>query len=103
LDRAILSDSVSVGWGVPDLKDHNVTEGFIFYEDTKLSDVFFDKIFPSVKGHAVMLDKCFSDPKTDFYYTVKHDKMVFHHTIADNPNWGGSSVLHPSHRRGVRD
>jgi hypothetical protein len=72
---------------VPDLEYHMATDQIDFDDDTKLVDIFFKHIFPSIEGHAKKLDKYLADPKAEFYETVIHDKITFHDEDAEDPDW----------------
>jgi hypothetical protein len=80
-------DNESIDWGVPDFENHMATDQINFDDDTKLVDILFKHIFPSIKGHAKKLDKYLADPKAEFYETVKHDKIMFHDEDAEYPDW----------------
>jgi len=49
--------------------------------------LFFDKFFPSIKGHAAIIDKYLSSPECEFHNTVVNDKIVFHDPEAEDPDW----------------
>jgi hypothetical protein len=39
--------------------------------------VFFDDFFPSIEGHARLMDEFYSDPSSPYYATVQADKIKF--------------------------
>jgi hypothetical protein len=84
----IVPDNESIiDWRVPDFENNMATDQIDFDDDTKLDDIFFKHIFPSIEGHSKKLDKYFADPKAEFYETVKHDKLKFHDEDAEDPDW----------------
>ena len=74
-------------WETPDADTTETIEPVDFDDDVNLSHVFFDKLFPNVKGHAKLIDKYFQDPRSSMHATVKNDKIVFHDPEADDPDW----------------
>jgi hypothetical protein len=83
----IVPDNESIDWGMPDFENHIATYQINFDDDTKLVNIFFKHIFPSIEGHANKLDKYLADPKAKFYETVNHDKITFHDEDAEDPDW----------------
>jgi hypothetical protein len=56
--------------------------------DTKgLSDIFFDEFFPSVDGHARLMDEYLQDPRASYNTTVINDKVKFYDETDDDPDW----------------
>jgi hypothetical protein len=54
----------------------------------ELGDILFDEFFPSVDGHAVLMDDYNKDQRSPYYTTVQNDKIKFHDP--DNkadPDW----------------
>jgi hypothetical protein len=86
VDWKILTDDEKVDLGMPDVEGHKATSDIQFDGETHLSDIFFQSIFPSIKGHAAKLHAYFSNDHTDFYETVKHDRIVFHDPDDDDPD-----------------
>jgi hypothetical protein len=54
---------------------------------TDLNKLFFDEFFPSVVGHAKIIDKFHADPRSPFHTAVKNDRIAFHDPEADDPDW----------------
>lgn len=52
-----------------------------------VTENFFEAIFPSIKGHAKVMDKFLSDERAPYYETVKQDRIIFHDEDADDPDW----------------
>jgi hypothetical protein len=77
VDWKILADDEEVDLGMPDVEGHKATSEIHFDDETHLSDIFFQSIFPSVEGHAAKLDVYFSNDQADFYETVKHGRILF--------------------------
>jgi hypothetical protein len=48
----IQKDDEFLDWGTPNIDKHEPTEEIPIDDGTKLGDIFFDKIFPCIKGHA---------------------------------------------------
>ena len=53
----------------------------------QLRDIFFDRIFPSVKGHGKLMDEYLADSRSSFHTTAKREKIRFHFEEADDPDW----------------
>jgi len=53
--------------------DTNVMKDFDF--EWPLIDNFFDPLFPSIKGHARIIDKYLSDSRASYPNTMKADKI----------------------------
>ena len=50
------------------------------------SNNFFKHVFPSIKGHAKLMDAFLSDEKATYYHTVKNKKLKFFNADADDPD-----------------
>ena len=49
---------------------------------------FFEHIFPSIEGHGQMIDEYLSDPRAEYYQTVRASKIKFHDpNVDDDPDW----------------
>ena len=59
----------------------------IGWETKSLSSVFFDEFFPSVEGHARLMDDYLSDDRASYHTSVVNDKIKFHDPNDDDPNW----------------
>lgn len=55
--------------------------------NASLYELFFDSFFPSVQGHAALLDKYLSDSRADYHTTYKNRKFKFHDEQDDDPDW----------------
>ncbi len=56
--------------------------------DKSLIETFFESFFPSVKGHAALIDKYHQNASTPYYHTViRNDSLKFHDDDADDPDW----------------
>ena len=53
---------------------------------TDLNKLFFDEFFPSVVGHAKVIDDFHADPRSPFYTTVMNDHITFDDPVADDPD-----------------
>jgi hypothetical protein len=73
-------------WG-RGFEDHMATDQIEFDRYTKLVDIFFKHICPSIKGKANKLDKYLENPKAAFYETYKHGKIKFHDGDDEGPDW----------------
>jgi hypothetical protein len=80
-------DDEMVDIGMPEVEGHKVTSEIQFDDETHLSDIFFQLIFPSIEGQSTRLDAYFSNEKVNFYETVKHDRIVFRGPTDDDPDW----------------
>ena len=56
---------------------------------TKLNASFFEHVFPSVKGHAALVDKYLSDLRAEYYRTVTQFEIKFNDEEATDPDWRG--------------
>ncbi|MGL5936847.1 MAG: hypothetical protein ACRCZI_14630, partial [Cetobacterium sp.] len=66
--------------GVCFLKDIDfIEEGF--------DKTFFDVFFPTVVGHALLLDEFFSSTKAPYHKTVKDEAFTFHRPDDEDPDW----------------
>jgi hypothetical protein len=58
-----------------------------FSDDTDLNDLFFERFFPSVVGHAKIIDEFHADHRSPFHSTVTNDKIKFEDPEAKDPDW----------------
>ncbi len=56
-------------------------------DDTDLNDLFFEQFFPSVVGHAKIIDEFHADHRSPFHSTVTNDKIKFEDPEAEDPDW----------------
>jgi hypothetical protein len=73
-------------------------------EEDNLNEIFFEHFFPSLVGHAKIIDKFHSDTKSPYHLTVRNDNVTFHDDDAEDCDWkvkvcysiliAGSSELH---------
>jgi hypothetical protein len=56
-------------------------------DDTDLNDLFFEQFFPSVVGHAKIIDEFRADHRSPFHSTVTIDKIKFEDPEAEDPDW----------------
>ena len=54
---------------------------------TELNASFFKYIFPSVEGHAHIIDEYLQDPRAEFYRTVSTSNIQFHDSDAEDKDW----------------
>ena len=52
-----------------------------------LKNVFFDRIFADVTGHAKIMDKFLADERCSIHRTARDRKITFHHPNAEDPDW----------------
>lgn len=57
------------------------------FENKSLSDIFFEYFFPSVVGHAKLMDEFLSDARASYYPTAKSSYIKFHDDRDDDPDW----------------
>jgi hypothetical protein len=62
--------------GTPDVDD-----------DPNLNEIFFDHFFPSVKGHAKMVDKYLALTSSPMHKTVRDDKFSMMITMTTQTGW----------------
>jgi hypothetical protein len=63
----ILQDSDSIDLGMPDMDgDNQFKKNIDLNEDTDLGDVFFTEFFPSIMGHAKIIDEYHADPRSPY-------------------------------------
>ena len=55
--------------------------------DKEFNAHFFEHIFPSVTGHATIIDKFLSDPRAPYYDTVKSHQIKFHDPHDPDLDW----------------
>jgi hypothetical protein len=48
---------------------------------------FFQYVFPSIVGHAKIIDKYLSDQRAPYFETVQNDKIVFYDPDDPDPDW----------------
>jgi hypothetical protein len=77
-DPMDIPDSVEfkkeIDWGPdPDNMDYNKT--------------FFDHFFPSIQGHAKLIDKFHADPRSPYFHTVRDENIQFYDHEAEDPDW----------------
>jgi len=56
-------------------------------ENMDYNEVFFEHFFPSIKGHAKLIDKYHSSPKSLMSKSVADDNIRFEDETADDPDW----------------
>jgi hypothetical protein len=56
-------------------------------DDTDLNDLFFDQCFPSVVGHAKIIDQFHADHRSPFHTTVTNYKITLEDPEAEDPDW----------------
>jgi hypothetical protein len=60
-------------------------------DDTDHNDLFFEQCFPSVVGHAKIIEKIIdefhADHRSPFHSTVTNDKIKFKDPEAEDPDW----------------
>jgi hypothetical protein len=84
----ILQDSDSIDLGMPDMDgDSQFKKNIDLNEDTDLGDVFFTEFFPSIIGHAKIIDEYHADPRSPYYSTVNNDNIIFHDENDPDPDW----------------
>ena len=84
----ILQDSDSIDLGMPDMDgDSRFKRNIDLNEDTDLGDVFFAEFFPSIIGHAKLIDEYHADPRSAYYSTTINDNIIFHDENAQDPDW----------------
>jgi hypothetical protein len=84
----ILQDSDSIDLGMPDMDgDNQFKKNIDLNEDTDLGDVFFTEFFPSIIGHAKIIDEYHADQRSPYYSTVNNDNIIFHDENAQDPDW----------------
>ena len=54
---------------------------------TELNASIFKYIFPSVEGHAHIIDEYLQDPRAEFYRTVSTSNIKFHDSDAEDKDW----------------
>ena len=60
----------------------------IGFGSKELADILFDEFFPSVVGHAVLIDEYSNDQRSAYYTTVQNNKIKFHDpSNKDDPDW----------------
>jgi hypothetical protein len=55
VDWGILGDDEMIDWGTPDMSSQKATEEISCDDDTGLIYLFFEKMFPCIKGHAKLM------------------------------------------------
>jgi hypothetical protein len=58
-----------------------------FNFENSIQENFFEHIFPSVEGHAKIIDKFLADPRAPFHETVKNREIAFFDSNDDNADW----------------
>jgi hypothetical protein len=59
----------------------------IGWENKSFSSVFFDEFFPSVEGHAKLMDEYLADVRASYHTSVTNDNIKFHDAEDDDPDW----------------
>jgi hypothetical protein len=74
--------------GVPNSVDYvSADDDNELSDDTDLNDLFFEQFFPSVVGHAKIIDEFHADPISPFHSTVTNDNIKFEDPEAEVPDW----------------
>ena len=58
----------------------------IDFNSQPLHKILFSDFFPSITGHALLVDKYLSDPRAPFYTTIANEKIVFHDAKDSDPD-----------------
>ena len=85
-------------WEILGDQEHHIDNAFVpptssdvvnscFDFEADLEKNFFDHIFPSVTGHAAIIDKYLADPRATYYETVKNHKITFLDDSEPDPDW----------------
>jgi hypothetical protein len=56
-------------------------------DSKKAHEVFFEFVFPELKGVAARMDKYYEDPRAEYYTTVRDRHIKFHDPTAEDPDW----------------
>jgi len=56
-------------------------------EDMDHNKVFFEHFFPSIVGHAAIIDEYLLDPRCEYKLTVASQHIKFHDDEANDPDW----------------
>jgi hypothetical protein len=83
----ILGNDEAIDLGTPDVSSHKATEEISFEDDMDLSDLFFEKMFPCIKGHGKLMDKYLADERVEFHSTFVNESIIFHDEDAEDPDW----------------
>ena len=62
-----------------------VTSNFDF--EVPIQNNFFENVFPSIVGHAHIIDKFLLDPRATFHSTTVASNIKFHDPDDDDPDW----------------
>jgi hypothetical protein len=87
VEWTVQKDDEFLDWCTPNMEEHEATDEFQFEDATKLGDLFFENIFPSFSGRALLLDKYLSDERADFHQTYINEKMKCDDTQAEDRDW----------------
>jgi hypothetical protein len=85
-------------WEILGYQEHHIDNAFIpptssnvvnfcFDFEAPLEENLFDHIFPSVTGHAAILDKYLAGPRASYYETIKNHKITFFDDSEPDPDW----------------
>jgi len=69
----------------PPTSSNVVSSSFDF--ECSIQENFFEHVFPSVVGHAEIIDKFLSDPRATYHDTVQSHNILFHDANDDDPDW----------------
>ena len=69
----------------PPTSSNVVSSSFDF--QCSIQENFFEHVFPSVVGHAEIIDKFLSDPRATYHDTVQSHNILFHDANDDDPDW----------------
>jgi hypothetical protein len=83
----ILGDDEVIDWGTPDVSSHKATAEIKFEDNTDLRNLFFEKMFPCINGHAELMEKYLTDERAEFHSTVVNESIIFHNEDAKDPDW----------------
>jgi len=64
----------------------NIISSYFTFESS-FQENFFEHVFPSVVGHAKIVDKFLADPKAPYHETLWNHKILFHDDNDDDPDW----------------
>jgi hypothetical protein len=59
----------------------------INFDEEKFDTILFRDFFPSISGHARLMDEYLADTRATYYATVKHNRIKFHDNEDDDPDW----------------
>jgi hypothetical protein len=78
IDWKILSNDENLDWAMPNIPNNvEFQQDIELDDDNGLCDIFFEEVFPCIKGHGKLMDEFHSNTKSPYFLAVFNDGISF--------------------------